>query len=164
MDLSRAMKGHQSARPGSVTWLTPPALLAALGPFDLDPCAFPEPRPWPTAAVHYAPPRDGLLLPWRGRAWINPPFGSQADPWLAKAAQHGNAIVLVPAATETERWFRWIWPLAQAVCFLHGRPYFHRPDGSRAGANSGCAITLVAYGKHNGMSLERSGLGQTVWL
>ncbi|MDG4853840.1 MULTISPECIES: hypothetical protein [unclassified Mesorhizobium] len=39
---------HQSAAAGTDVWLTPPALLAALGgaeSFDLDPCA-PLDRPW----------------------------------------------------------------------------------------------------------------------
>jgi hypothetical protein len=37
-------------------WLTPPDIIAALGPFDLDPCS-PETRPWDTAAKHYTPHR-----------------------------------------------------------------------------------------------------------
>jgi len=45
------LSSHQSARSQSDTWLTPPHVLAALGPFDLDPCASPSPQPWPTAAT-----------------------------------------------------------------------------------------------------------------
>lgn len=49
-------------------WLTPRHIIEALGPFDLDPCAAPSPRPWPTAAVHYdiTQGEDGLMLPWGG--------------------------------------------------------------------------------------------------
>lgn len=35
---------------------------------------------------------------------------------------------------------------APAVLFLHGRPHFHRIDGSRGAANSGAPICLVGYG------------------
>lgn len=38
---ARAMGSHQSARAKTTTWLTPPELIQALGPFDLDPCASP---------------------------------------------------------------------------------------------------------------------------
>jgi len=48
------------------TWLTPPAILHALGDFDLDPCAAPSPRPWPTAARHIELPEDGLTANWGG--------------------------------------------------------------------------------------------------
>ena len=36
---SLGIGGHQRARGGTVEWLTPPKILDALGPFDLDPCA-----------------------------------------------------------------------------------------------------------------------------
>lgn len=53
---------------GTQVWLTPLPLLRALGPFDLDPCACAEPRPWPTAALHYGGlhqtnPFHGLVNP-----------------------------------------------------------------------------------------------------
>jgi len=47
-------------------WLTPQWLIEALGPFDLDPCAAPSPRPWGTARFYYELPYDGLALPWNG--------------------------------------------------------------------------------------------------
>lgn len=48
------------------TWLTPEYIIQALGPFDLDPCAAPSPRPWDTAKFGYELPQDGLALPWDG--------------------------------------------------------------------------------------------------
>ncbi|MGH7186745.1 MAG: hypothetical protein ACREIB_10780 [Pseudomonadota bacterium] len=47
------MGGHQSARARTDVWLTPPAVLEAIGgweSFDLDPCA-PATRPWPMALL-----------------------------------------------------------------------------------------------------------------
>jgi hypothetical protein len=144
-------------------WLTPPEILAAVGPFDLDPCA-PVDRPWPMAAEHYTEADDGLSLPWYGMVWCNPPFGPEAGAWLDRCAEHGNAIALVPARTET-RWFvRAIWGRANAVLFLHGRPHFHRPNGDRAKANSGAPICLVAYGEQALERLFSCGLpGSITW-
>lgn len=71
--MAGGLGGHQSTRARTETWLTPPSILESLGPFDLDPCAAPEPRPWNTAAEHHARPRqDGLALPLFGRAWTEP--------------------------------------------------------------------------------------------
>lgn len=150
-----------SARPeaGTHVWLTPPEIIEALGPFDLDPCAAPEPRPWPTAGRHIALPEDGLEAEWHGRVWCNPPFGKHTAAWLERMAKHGNGIALAFARTETAMFQRWVWPFASAVCFVAGRPHFHRQDGARASGNSGGPICLIAYGESNANALFKSGLG-----
>lgn len=154
-----SLSGHQSARAKSTTYLTPREILAPLGPFDLDPCAAPSPRPWPTAARHIELPEDGLSAEWVGRVWCNPPFGREAEAWLERMAAHGNGIALVPARTETAMFYRSVWGVADGVLFLRGRPHFHRSDGSRLPFNSGAPIALIAYGKINGDALRDSGLG-----
>lgn len=154
----RAMGSHQSARMGTDIWLTPRPILDALGPFDLDPCSAPDPSVWPTAARHYTLPVDGLTQPWCGRVWLNPPYGQQAWQWLAKLAAHGDGVALVFARTETAGFVREVWEKADGVLFLHGRLYFHRPDGARAAANSGAPSCLIAYGRANVESLAASGL------
>lgn len=58
---------HTKTRRGETnTWLTPQSLIEALGPFDLDPCAAPSPRPWPSAKYHIELPVDGLAEAWYG--------------------------------------------------------------------------------------------------
>ena len=101
------MGGHESPVSDSEVWLTPPHILAALGPFDLDPCACMEPRPWPTAATHYTRADNGLLRPWFGRVFCNPPYGGPAviGPWVRRLAEHGRGVLLVFARTETG-WFQ----------------------------------------------------------
>lgn len=158
------MSSHQSARPKSTTYLTPPEWLEKLGTFDLDPCAAPSPRPWSTAARHIELPDDGLALEWRGRVWCNPPFGREADAWAARMAYHGNGVLLLPARTETRTWFRSVWPCATAVLFAKGRPHFHAADGSRHPYNSGCPIALIAYGEANAVVLRQSSIGIVVEL
>lgn len=151
----RAMGSHHSHRAGTTTWLTPPHIIDALGPFDLDPCAAPG---WPTATEHYILPTDGLAQPWRGMVWLNPPYGSEAWTWLDRLAQHGSGIALIFARTETAGFVSQVWDKADAVLFLHGRLHFHYPDGTRAPANSGAPSCLVAYGKEAHQRLERCGL------
>lgn len=155
-----SLSSHQSAKAITKTWLTPQHILAALPEFGLDPCAAPEPRPWTTALNHLTLPDDGLAADWGDhRVWLNPPFGDEAAAWLAKLADHGNGIALVPARTETKWFYAHIWGRADAVLFMRTRPYFHRPDGARGRSNSGAPICLVAYGIANVAALERSGLG-----
>lgn len=154
------MGKHQSAAMLSDTWLTPPEILRVLGPFDLDPCAAPEPRPWPTAATHYTRSDDGLLKPWRGRIWLNPPYGTPTviGPWLGRMADHDDGIALIFARTETSLFHETIWQRATAILFLRGRLFFHRPDGSRAASNAGAPSCLVAYGAPNATALATCGL------
>jgi hypothetical protein len=148
-----SMGGHQSAAALKDEWLTPRHVLDALGPFDLDPCA-PQIRPWDTAARHYTVMDNGLVQPWEGRVWCNPPYGLEAAQWLARCADHGNAMALIFARTETRMFFDHVWPKAQAVLFLEGRLYFHHVCGRRASANAGAPSVLVAYGSANAECLK----------
>ena len=158
--MSGAMGSHQSARAVTTSWLTPPEVIAALGPFDLDPCAAPSPRPWPTATRHIELPEDGLAADWGNSfVWLNPPYSFAAWQWLDKLADHGNGIALVFARTETEGFVRTVWRRASGVLFLHGRLHFHHSDGTRARANSGAPSCLIAYGEEALNRLKRSGLG-----
>lgn len=154
----RAMGSHQSHRAGTTTWLTPPHILAALGDFDLDPCAAPG---WPTARHHYALPTDGLAEPWHGRVWLNPPYGLEAWTWLDRLAEHGQGTALIFARTETAGFVEQVWKKATALLFLHGRLHFHYPDGTRAKANSGAPSVLVAYGKQDSNLLRACDLEGT---
>lgn len=150
---SKGIGGHQKPYRGETdTWLTPPHILRALGPFDLDPCC-PEGMPWPTATEHYTPADDGLALPWRGLVWLNPPYGPETGRWLSRLADHGEGIALVFARTETDQFFRQVWCRANAVLFLKGRLHFHRIDGTRAEFNAGAPSILVAYGAEASLRL-----------
>ena len=164
-----SVKAHPyKARPtaGTHVWLTPPEILKALGHFDLDPCAAPEPRPWPTADRHITLPEDGLSASWEGRVWCNPPFGSDTQHWLRKMAEHNHGTALVFVRTETRMFFDHVWSKASAVLFVRNRPHFCRPDGTRASGNSGGPIMLVAYGYEDGRILmeQSDTLGRFLWL
>lgn len=172
------MKTHQKPEGESDTWLTPPEIFNVLGSFDLDP-ASPElapgqTLPWPMATMNISPSMNGLDDSWwrpfewsgrKPRVWLNPPFNRYQRPkWMKRMAEHGNGIMLIPAATETKAFFDYVWSKADAVCFVRGRPHCHYADGTRARANCGCSIALVAYGGNNVEVLEGSGLGHVVRL
>lgn len=111
----------------------------------------------------YTPEEDGLRQPWFGRVWLNPPWGGKATPWIKRMAEHGNGIALLPARTETRAFFSCVWEGgASSVLFVRGRPSFHYLDGTKANANCGAPIALVAYGEENARVLAESGLGVCV--
>ena len=153
------MKSHQNSIGNTNEWLTPLWILSALGKFDLDPCS-PEERPWDTASKHLTIKDDGLTADWNGRVWCNPPFDRRVRHlWMRRMANHGNGILLVPAACETKAFQDHVWGRSDGILFLNRRPHFHDIAGRRSKANSGCTIALVAYGGRNLSVLKESNLG-----
>lgn len=148
-ELALGMGGHHRGYRGEQDeWLTPPAIVNALGPFDLDPCS-PITRPWPTAARHLTIDDDGLTSPWEPDefVWCNPPYGPVTWDWMTHLATHpAGGIGLIFARTETAGFVSSVWAHASALLFLHGRITFHLVDGKRAEANSGAPSVLVGYG------------------
>jgi hypothetical protein len=142
-------------------WYTPPEVFAALGTdFDLDPAAPPGGVPWVPAVRSYCLADDGLTRPWRGRIWLNPPYGRQTGPWLTRLAEHGDGLALVYARTDT-RWFHQALSRATAICFLAGRLHFIAADHRRR-SNATAPSVLIAYGLPSALALAQSGLGQTL--
>lgn len=129
-------------------WLTPENVVKAVGPFDLDPCAAPAPRPWATAKVHYdvTQGQDGLALPWDGMVWLNPPY-SDVEAWVRKLADHGHGVALTFARTSSEWFAKEVFDRAAGLYFLQPHLYFHTPDGRRASHNGGAPSVLTAYGE-----------------
>ena len=110
-------------------WYTPAKVIAAtveaMGGIDLDPCA--EPARGVPAERHFTEAEDGLSQPWRGRVYMNPPYGKTIGEWVDKLAEeyeYGNvtqAVALLPARTDTSWWAHLP---AATVCFFTGRLTF----------------------------------------
>lgn len=140
----------------SQSWITPRHILSALGTFDLDPCAA-NPQPWPCATRSYVLPQDGLTLPWKGRVWLNPPYGDEAWAWLERLSDHpSGGTALIFARTETKMFVSAVWSRATAILFIDGRLTFHRTSGRPGKGNSGGPSCLVAYGGKDAALLSRS--------
>jgi hypothetical protein len=139
--------GHERGFMGATNdWLTPKFITNALGPFDLDPCAAPMPRPWDIARHNISLPENGLALKWEnyGRVFCNPPYGPDTARWMRKMGDHNYGIALIFARVETKAWQEWVWPFAEGVLFLAGRLSFCKPDG-KIGATAGAPSALVAF-------------------
>lgn len=80
------------------------------GPFDLDPATNPD-NPTGTPAF-YTPETDGLAQPWKGRVWLNPPYGRTIGQWMRKARTEVEAgrtelvVCLVPVRVDARWWQR----------------------------------------------------------
>lgn len=122
----------------SQTWQTPAPLLAAIlqaagrSEFDLDPCSPLSDGPVP-ATVHRTEADDGLVQPWRGLVFVNPPYSRSLPKWVAKCASEaasGAVVVgLVPSRTDTRWWHSHVAGRA-AVIALKGRLRFGDGAGS----------------------------------
>ena len=67
-------------------WPTPQALYNELadifGGFTLDPCATEENA---KCVQFFTKEQDGLMQPWEGKVFMNPPYGRQIGLWVKKA-------------------------------------------------------------------------------
>jgi hypothetical protein len=154
---------HERSRGESVEWYTPPEVFQALSiSFNLDPASPTGGVPWVPAKRFLSQADDGLMQPWTGRVWLNPPYGPSIDRWLERLARHGDGLALVFARTDT-RWYQEIARQATALCFIAGRLSFIRPDGSRGGS-AGAPSVLLAFGLSCALALSESRLGQTLIL
>jgi hypothetical protein len=138
-------------------WLTPPALVKQIGPFDLDPCGC-KGMPWRIATTtFFLPEQDGLVEPWFGRVILNPPYGADIGPWLKRMADHGNGVLVVFARCETAAWQEYVFPHADAALFLAGRVHFRLPSGER-GKSGTAPSMLLAFGQNNVDALHDAGI------
>jgi hypothetical protein len=104
------------------------AARAVLGAIDLDPASCEEANRIVRAARFYDEKTDGLKQHWRGRVWLNPPYGGQAGVFVEKlcsAVADGSvtaAIALLSSHSTDTAWFRPLWD--GCLCFVDGRINF----------------------------------------
>ena len=125
------MAEHEPCIGATDDWYTPPDIFDALGLiFDLDPCS-PGPAHWVPARKIYTKEDDGLVQPWSGTVFMNPPFGRRNGhvPWLRKFLAHSDGVAIVRAYTSSAWFHQWA-VKAQTMCFPRGKTKFIRPDGS----------------------------------
>jgi len=142
---------------GNEVWLTPPGIVQQLGPFDLDPCS-PIDRPWDTALRHYTKHDNGLLLPWEGRVWLNPPYGTQLKRWLELMAMHGDGTALIFSRTDTAALQDYVFGTADSFFFMRGRLRFYDSEGNESKQNAPAPSLLVAYTEYDSERIAESAL------
>jgi hypothetical protein len=137
-------------------WGTPEKYVSAvrrvLGEIDLDPCS--NRFAIVKARVEYRlPTHDGLKLHWNfKRIYVNPPYGSDVargtriSHWLARCAEAhekgSEVLALVPVATNTGHWKKYVWGSATAIAFLYDTrlKFLVNGDPNNKGAPMSCAM------------------------
>ena len=142
-------------------WCTPPSIVESVrkvfgGSVSLDPCS--NPFSLVGAEREYIlPDHDGLAESWDfPTIYVNPPYGSDKERgtriahWfarMAEATRNGSQVIaLVPVATNTGHWKKYVYPVATAICFLY-QPrvrFFIRGIEDPKGAPMSCAV--IYYG------------------
>ena len=148
-------------------WLTPRYVLDLLGHFDTDPCAATV-RPWDCARINYTEADNGLLLPWEGRVWLNPPYGNEAEAFMERMSMHqGGGLALIFMRSDT-RWFqRCVLHRARYLFLWRGRIRFCRPDGETPGNQPNAPSCLVAWDNQEAAllyTLQKQGYGKVAVL
>lgn len=88
--------------------------------FDLDVCANDSNH---KCDKYYTQEQDGLKQKWEGMVWCNPPYGREIGKWVKACSEYGNAVMLLPARTDT-RWFHdYIYGKGE-IRFIRGRLKF----------------------------------------
>lgn len=126
---------HYSSRKGE--YHSPASIVQAahdvLGGVDLDPCA--DAKRSVRARRNLTAEQDGLIWPWFGTVYLNPPYGREISLWTTRLTHFvelghvPEAIALVPARTDT-RWWEQCSAWALNVCFVHGRLRFGEEEHS----------------------------------
>jgi hypothetical protein len=123
---------------------TPKWLFDEMGiEFDLD-VAAPTGGSHVPAGKYYTESDNGLIQPWFGNVWMNPPF-SKPSPWVEKFIANGQGIALL--VVSKSKWFRDIWDLADAIAPTPYNFKFDRPDGSNKQISF--QTFLFAFGETN---------------
>lgn len=136
-------------------WYTPGEYIEAarrvMGGIDLDPASNPLANETVQAARYFVQEDDGLAQVWRGRVFLNPPYGvtngeSNAGVWARKliteyaAGNVTEAVLLVNANTE-RKWFAPLWDFP--ICFTNHRIQFYTPEGVGAQPVDGNALVYL---------------------
>ena len=121
-------------------WCTPEYILCVIqeffkGQVDLDPCS--NEYSLVKASTEYKlPEKDGLNEIWNfSKIYVNPPYGRDKERgtsikcWLKKCSEanvlFGSEVLsLIPVATDTEHWKKYVFGTAKGVCFLGKRVKF----------------------------------------
>lgn len=138
----------------SAEWRTPQDLFdrcnARWGPFNLDAAATEANALCPfhcvatcnhdhsddTPHYRYGCDGNGLEGVWRGRVWMNPPYGREIGNWVKRAYDcvdlgfAERVVCLLPARTDT-RWWQDYVTRASEVHFLKGRVKFLDAQGKQ---------------------------------
>jgi len=150
----------------SKDWGTPKKYVDAVrqcfgGIIGLDPCS--NRFSIVNAETEYLlPTHDGLKEPWKAATiYVNPPYGLDSQrgrtikDWLRKCEEAyrvngAEVIALVPVATNTGHWKKYIFGRATAVCFLYDTRLRFLENGEDSGKGAPMSCAMVYWGRDIG--------------
>ena len=113
-------------------WATPQKFFDkydAVYKFTLDVCADKDNA---KCANFYTIEDNGLIQPWQGVCWMNPPYGREIGAWMKKAHESSlkgaTGVCLVPARTDTKWWHDYA--MHGQIEFIKGRLKFGNAKNS----------------------------------
>jgi hypothetical protein len=145
-------------------WNTPLKYVEAVrnffdGKIYLDPCS--NDFSIVNAVTEYKLPyKNGLIESWNfSTIYVNPPYGTDKirdtniNDWLQKCEEtnrlYGSEILaLIPIATNTGHWKRYIFGRALAICFLYDTRLRFLINGKDEGKGAPMACSMVYWGSN----------------
>ena len=128
------------------------------GKIELDPCS--NRHSIVHARIEYQLPRhDGLRESWDfPNIYVNPPYGIDKErgtsikKWLLRCAtahkEHNSEVLaLVPVATNTGHWKKYVFGAATAVCFLYDTRLKFLVDGKNGGKGAPMSCAMIYWGR-----------------
>ena len=158
------MSAGRTINTQSQEWGTPGKYVEAVkrvfaGGIDLDPCS--NEHSIVEATVAYSlPEHDGLKESWDyPRIFVNPPYGIDQERgtsikhWFYRCAtahrnHHAEVIALVPVATNTGHWKKYVFGRATAVCFLYDTRLRFLVDGRDEGKGAPMSCAMIYWGRN----------------
>lgn len=146
----------------SQEWGTPEKYVRAVrecfgGHIDLDPCSN-EYSIVDAATEYRLPEHDGLTESWDfPTIYVNPPYGIDKErgtsikKWLCRcAAAHkehrSEVLALVPVATNTGHWKKYVFGNATGVCFLYDTRLKFLVNGENGGKGAPMSCAMIYWG------------------
>ena len=146
----------------SQEWGTPDRYVTAVrdffGEIQLDPCS--NKYSIVNAVTEYRlPKKDGLREPWDFETiYVNPPYGIDKERrtsikhWLAKCSMahtdyKSEVLALVPVATNTGHWKRFVFGKACAICFLYDTRLKFLVNGENGGKGAPMSCAMIYWGR-----------------
>lgn len=151
-------------------WYTPAKYIEAartvMGGIDLDPASCAQANRVVKATRYYTKEDNGLMMPWYGRIFCNPPYGRCRGSRDGKAISHQQAFaeklqleyaagtieqaILLSLGNPNSTWFQPL--LGRLTCFYLGHLHFSRPDGSTG--DFGFPLAFVYLGPNEDTFIE----------
>jgi len=130
---------------GNAENYTPPPVIEkvkeVLGKIDLDPASCEKAQKAIKAKTYYTEENDGLVKPWKGCVFLNPPYGMPqirdfTDKLITELPNIKDAILLTNDQTDTKWWHKCAIN-ARLICLPLGRINFYTPDKEKTSPTNG---------------------------